>query len=549
MSDPQDTVYRQVLAYHQATKHSYRRYARSAGFMDWENQPIPFRFYEESPAVPLPLLRQDPDADHLQLYRREAAAAELRFERLAGFCELSMGLSAWKELRGTRWSLRINPSSGNLHPTELYLLVPALPKLPAGVYHYNPFHHALERRTRLPSKLWQDLAQHFGAPFFLTALSSIFWRESWKYGERAWRYCNHDVGHAVAALRFAAGLWGWRVTYLNAVSDRQMEDLLGFGQTRWHRDEKEHPDLLCVVHAPAAGDVPRSLPESIPTAVAEQHFTGRPNRLSRAPVRWEVIDNIADITRKPLTAAEKFDYGSSSLHDSPRSVLKAAEIIRRRRSALAFDPDGRMELHCFQALMDRTLPRSQCAPFDVQLGRPQVHLLLFIHRVIGLPRGLYLFLRNPDHFDALRQSTQPGFLWEPVNESRMPLFLLREGDFRSPAARLSCGQSIAGDSMLSLGMLARFRDRLQAAPYRYRHLFWETGMIGQALYLEAEAQGLRGTGIGCYFDDPVHELAGLQDDRWQSLYHFTIGRPVEDPRLSTLPPYGHLTDATGNERR
>ena len=65
-------------------------------------------------------------------------------------------------------------------------------------------------------------------------------------------------------------------------------------------------------------------------------------------------------------------------------------------------------------------------------------------------------------------------------------------------------------------------------------------MVGQVLYLEAEAQGARGTGIGCFFDDPVHRLAGLTDTTWQSLYHFTVGRSVEDPRLTTLPPYHHL---------
>jgi hypothetical protein len=77
-------------------------------------------------------------------------------------------------------------------------------------------------------------------------------------------------------------------------------------------------------------------------------------------------------------------------------------------------------------------------------------------------------------------------------------------------------------------------------PWIYRQLFWEAGMIGQILYLEAEARGVRGTGIGCYFDDVVHAQLGLQDRSWQSLYHFTVGFPVEDPRLQTLPPYFHL---------
>ena len=57
---------------------------------------------------------------------------------------------------------------------------------------------------------------------------------------------------------------------------------------------------------------------------------------------------------------------------------------------------------------------------------------------------------------------------------------------------------------------------------------------------EAEAAGIRATGIGCYFDDTFHDILGLAGDRFQDLYHFTVGGPVDDPRLMTLPPYAHL---------
>jgi hypothetical protein len=105
---------------------------------------------------------------------------------------------------------------------------------------------------------------------------------------------------------------------------------------------------------------------------------------------------------------------------------------------------------------------------------------------------------------------------------------------------LSCHQDIAADGAFSVGMLAEYEDTLAHAPWAYRSLFWETGMIGQVLYLEAEAAGVRGTGIGCYFDDPVHELLGLRTRAFQSLYHFTVGGALEDTRLQTLPPYAHL---------
>ncbi len=106
------------------------------------------------------------------------------------------------------------------------------------------------------------------------------------------------------------------------------------------------------------------------------------------------------------------------------------------------------------------------------------------------------------------------------------------------AARVSCDQEIAADGFFSLGMLAEFDAPLQTfGAAFYRNLFWETGVVGQALYLEAEAAGARATGIGCFYDDPVHDLLGLKGHAFQSLYHFTVGMPVEDRRLMTEPGY------------
>lgn len=106
------------------------------------------------------------------------------------------------------------------------------------------------------------------------------------------------------------------------------------------------------------------------------------------------------------------------------------------------------------------------------------------------------------------------------------------------AARLSCDQAIASDGYFSLGMLADFSDGLQMhGPSFYRQLFWETGMVGQTLYLEAEAAGSRATGIGCFYDDGVHELLGLTGHAFQSLYHFTVGQAIDDSRLTTEPGY------------
>ncbi len=530
----------EIFRYHEETKHHVHRFARSPGYMDWNNQPIPFRFYTGPPPVSLPFLHTDPATDYRDLYVCNSRPARpFDLNHVAGFFELSMGISAWKETAGSRWSLRINPSSGNLHPTEAYLLTPPLGAVTAGVYHYNPYLHALEPRTAISSSLWSIIRAHFATDGFLVGLASIFWRESWKYGERAYRYCNHDVGHALAALRFAANLFGWKIKYLNALSDGEIETILGLNKTEYPTLEEEHPDLLCLVYPHRTEKVPLNLDDQILSAFDSLDFQGEPNHLSQAPVRWDLIDQVAASARKPATAERRFPAMPTDFLETPPSSISAIEIVRNRRSAVAFDPQGSISKKAFLAMLDKTLPRTDIAPFDIELMRPSIDLMIFIHAVEDLQQGLYWFSRCGHLFDELKNMLRPDFLWRPIADN-MNLYLLELKNFRTDARIISCDQEIAGASAFSLGMIAQFSEIVLREPYRYRHLFWEAGMIGQVLYLEAEAQGFRGTGIGCYFDDEVHELIGLKDNRYQSLYHFTVGRPVEDPRLKTFPPYHHL---------
>jgi nitroreductase len=199
---------------------------------------------------------------------------------------------------------------------------------------------------------------------------------------------------------------------------------------------------------------------------------------------------------------------------------------------VAFDPRVALRLDTFLDMLRRLRPGAP--PWDAVRWRPAVHLILFVHRVEGLVPGIYAFLRDPAVEPELRAAMRPEFLWDPVQDLR----LLVPTDVTWVASRLSCDQDIAGEGFFSLGMLARFEATLaEHGDWAYRRLFWECGLIGQVLYLEAEAAGVRGTGIGCFYDDAVHDTLGLTGHAWQSLYHFCVGEPVEDTRLETTPGY------------
>jgi len=530
--------FREVLFYHSETKHYPYRFARSLGYLDWENQPNPFRFWEGTEKIELPLLK-DPSHPYEALYDYTLVdTEEFNLKSLSKFLELALGLSAWKAIPGSRWSVRMNPSSGNLHPTECYLVIPHLGGL-QGIFHYNPFLHALEKRADLPYELSQKIKEFFGTEGFIVILTSIPWRESWKYGERAYRYCLLDTGHAIGTVRFSANLKGWKVKYLNGLSDEDLEILLGFDRVQWIEGEEEFPELALFVFPKEVQDVPRTIPETIIKEFKKLNFYGRPNVLSKERVIWEIIYRTVEETKKPRTEEFKIYFGNPPLLNLVPSYMSAEEVIRKRRSGMAYDGKTHIPRDLFIHTLDKTLPRDGFAPFDVEIGPPFVNLFIFVHRVENLPRGLYCLVRNEKLLKEMKENTSSEFLWERLFED-FPLYLLREGDFRKVAGFIACTQDIASDSAFSLGMISFFEPVLKEEPWFYRNLHWEAGLIGQVLYLEATAHNFNGTGIGCFFDDSMHELLGIQDKTFQDLYHFTFGKAVEDPRIQTIEPYYHL---------
>lgn len=214
---------------------------------------------------------------------------------------LTLGAAVMSAPRSS-WSKRVNASSGGLHPVESYVFLPptltgdldASASGSAALFHYCPVMHGLEQRRLIPPDVWKSLSKRLALPenSFLLALSSVNWREIWKYGERGFRYCQLDIGHAAGSVLLSCMLLGWRVKPLNigadlaGFSDDIFGQLLGFEDGTFAVGEEESPALLFCV-APKEADLretgKKSLKLSLLNELATLQTKGKPNLQS-----WKV---------------------------------------------------------------------------------------------------------------------------------------------------------------------------------------------------------------------------------------------------------------------
>ena len=359
------------------------------------------------------------------------------------FFEFALALSAWKKGGEMEWALRSNPSSGNLHPTEGYLVLPQIDglDLSPGLYHYASKEHGLEFRAEFSAEQVALLLAPFPPGAFLFGLTSVHWREAWKYGERAFRYCNHDVGHAIGSARVAAATLGWNMALLDGVEQNTVAMLLGTDRTGdFGEVEPEHPDCLAViwplsdVRGEGLGvwggkaEMPLYLDAALVKDLSNASWHGKANQLSHDHgVHWDIIDEAAAASWKTLAEKRTILLGPSLKNMTPHPLPPtphrplAGQIIRQRRSAVSFDGTTSISAATFFQMMQMVMP----CPDRPQLDRPMpwdgwpytsraIDLVLFVHRRGWLTPGLYFLVRDPQRLSCIQQSMNPELTWTPA---------------------------------------------------------------------------------------------------------------------------------------
>jgi SagB-type dehydrogenase family enzyme len=331
-------------------------------------------------------------------------------------------------------------------------------------------------------------------------LTRIVWREAWKYRDRAYRYCLHDMGHAWQALALAAQAIGCESFAVGHFPDDEVAQLCRLPEDEW-------PMLIVELRG---GSIPVREPDACETV----WYGGHANQLSKERTAYTRIDGIHGATKlsksacRGISPAEPAPTGSGEITLPPAASSTRAfgEVARMRRSALDFV--GGTQSISFTQLSAVLAAAIQPQLADFAATR-FIQLYLYVHRVYGLEPGLYR-------------------LWPAPAE----LERIKSGDQRVAAAGLSLGQDLAGNACVAFSIIGDLDRAARAHGDRgYRYVHFEAGAIGHRLYLAAEAFGLGATGIGAFYDEEVNRYLSLTPGQGRVVYHFAIGYPVHDFRL------------------
>ncbi len=471
-----------ALEYHQRTKHSLYSIQTDPHYLDWENQPLPFKVYSTLEGIPLPR----------ELNRGASASGALDVQDLARLLYYTAGITKTKVFpNGAEHHFRAAACTGALYHIDIYVACTNLPSLEAGLYHFGPHDFALRRLRRGD---WRGvIAAATGAePSIADApitllFTSTFWRNSWKYQSRAYRHCYWDSGTMLANLLGVAAADDIAARLVVGFADNPINELLDV-------DTEKEVSLACVAlgRGHQTPDTTSPAPPITPLGLETTPLSGE--ELDYSAIRAaHAGSSLASAEAARLWRESSFRRHLppviGSLHrlgEEPSERLPIEKTIVRRGSARSFVrkliSQSTVSAIARAAFTDIDAD-FRSAEGDQPTASPTLNdLYLICNAVDGLASGTYVY--RPDE-DALE--------------------LLRSGDCRGDAGHLDLGQSLAADASLNCYLMSdldQVCDRMGSRGYRAAAI--EAAIMGGRIYLAAYSCGLAATGLTFFDDDVTH---------------------------------------------
>ena len=425
--------------YHQNTKHSYLSIRTNPNRVDWNNPPNRFKNYPNT-------------------YERISLNSK---NQNSNFLYLIAGITAKKSYPGIEYYLRVNPSAGALYPNEIYFQVRNQEGFDDGIYHFEVSTSSVVLLKKLQNDegLESILDLDYSVDGFIFFISSLYFRSSWKYKKRAFRYCLLDAGHILGTMEASSYLY-----------DKSFEILYDFSKEKLNRffsfDEKEFFTSVCII-GEKSEKLKNSFNLALPTIDGSSYEEGRisffePNEFIEKAYKDSL--NIKD--KKEQNQKVVFNFHKEKFEDT----------IFKRRSIREFS--------------NQSITKAQFDSILSVLNQPissdcdeEVDIYYVINRVEGCFLGLY------------KNGIQ-----------------IKTGDYSSKAGYLCLEQDLGKSSAVTFFLTTKSKN--------YQEAYQKAGIIGHRLYLASNYLGIGCSGIGAYYDDEVCEFV---EDTTMVLYALAIG--------------------------
>jgi len=425
--------------YHQNTKHSYLSIRTNPNRVDWNNPPNRFKSYSKK-YERVQLLSENPNYNFLYLLA---------------------GISAKKTYPNMEYYLRVNPSAGALYPNEVYFQVRNTSGFDDGIYHLEVSSSSAVLLKKLESTqgIEELLGLDYSVDGFIFFISSLYFRSSWKYKNRAFRYCLLDAGHIMGSIEASSYLF-----------DKSFEILYDFNKEKLNAffsfDEKEFFTSVVI-----CGEKNELKKENFSFDISTLDGSGYENGAISFFFKNDMVE---DAYKDTLQIVDKKDQKNRANFNFQKE--KFQDTIFQRRSIREFSNQTISKAQ-FESILN-VLNQEITSDCD-----ENIDIFYTVNRVVGLPIGLY---KNGE--------------------------LIKNGDFCTKAGYLCLEQDLGKSSAVTFFLGTTSKN--------YQEAYQKAGLIGHRLYLASNYLGIGCSGIGAYYDDEVCEFIG---ETSMILYALAIG--------------------------
>ena len=507
-----------ALEFHELTKHSYASVRTSTYRLDLQNRPYPFKVYLKAPRIELPREFPKPSLPTLEALagrNSQEGRGELDIGRLAEILYFSAGITRVLQHPLGEFYFRAAPATGALYPIELYIVSGDIPGLNAGVYHFDPGEFILNKlregdyRDYLSKAAGEE--QRVREAPTTVVMTSIAWRNAWKYQVRSYRHWFWDSGVIAANMLAVSVSEGIEAHVIMGFVDEMVNKLLCV-------DGSVEEAAIALI--PLATSTMEKATKKRRRISQEEHKTMPLSRyIINYPAIWQMhkVSSLTSVEEVQEWRGQKIEQSGDEAYEGETHKLEVWddvsspplwETILKRGSTRRFaqKPINEKQLATILGYSTRGLDA------DFLSSRASlIDVYLIVSSVDGIPEGAYYYDRKANS-----------------------LLLLKRGAFRRVAGYLCLEQKLGEDASVVFFLMTRLNQVLRRLGNRgYRACQFEAGVMAGRIYLAAYALGLGATGL-TFYDDEVTEFFSPHAREKSNMLTVAVGFPAYKARRGDI---------------